>query len=88
MCSEWGDRSQIAAIALAPNYGLESVVVGGCLAHIGCILSAMAVGKIIQKICSETLLGLIGGILFIIFGLYELFFKILYKDALGFDDDD
>jgi putative Ca2+/H+ antiporter (TMEM165/GDT1 family) len=47
MCSEWGDRSQIAAIALAPNYGLSSIVIGGGLAHMACILCAMLLGKII-----------------------------------------
>ena len=87
MCSEWGDRSQIAAIALAPNYGLWAIVVGGSLAHVACILCAMIVGKIIQKVCTESVINLVGGLLFIVFGLYELFFKILYPDALALEDD-
>jgi hypothetical protein len=31
MCEEWGDKSQIAAIALAANYGVESIIIGGAL---------------------------------------------------------
>lgn len=85
MCSEWGDRSQISAIALAPNYGLGSIVVGGCLAHMSCILCGMLLGKIVQKFCTETVINLLGGVLFIAFGLYEVFFQILYPDAISFD---
>jgi putative Ca2+/H+ antiporter (TMEM165/GDT1 family) len=31
MCEEWGDKSQIAAIALAANYGFWSIIFGGAL---------------------------------------------------------
>ena len=31
MCEEWGDKSQIAAIALSANYGMLSVIIGGIL---------------------------------------------------------
>lgn len=31
MCEEWGDKSQIAAIALAANYGFWSIIIGGAL---------------------------------------------------------
>jgi Ca2+/H+ antiporter, TMEM165/GDT1 family len=85
MCSEWGDRSQISAIALAPNYGLWSIVIGGSLAHVSCILCAMILGKVVQKICTVTIINLLGGILFIMFGLYDLFFKLLYPEALDWE---
>lgn len=80
MCSEWGDRSQIAAIALAPNYGVGSVILGGCIAHICTIIVAMLLGKIVERICCERLVNLLGGLLFIGFGIWELFFGILYTD--------
>ena len=85
MCSEWGDRSQISAIALAPNYGVGSVILGGCVAHIGTIVVALALGKIVERICCERLVNLLGGILFIGFGIWELFFGILFTDY--FEED-
>ena len=72
MFSEFGDKSQISALTLAANYPLLSVILGGCAAQISCIMLAMAVGKIIEKNCSEKLTGLVGGILFVVFGLFEL----------------
>ena len=80
MCSEWGDRSQIAAIALTPNYGVGSVIIGGCIGHILTIIIALLLGKIIERFIKERLLNIIGGILFVGFGIWELFFGILYAD--------
>jgi putative Ca2+/H+ antiporter (TMEM165/GDT1 family) len=31
MCDEWGDKSQITAIALAANYNAISIILGGTL---------------------------------------------------------
>jgi len=87
MCSEWGDRSQISAIALASKYGLWSIVVGGNLAHLLCILIALVLGKVVQRCCTESMVNLIGGVLFLCFGVYELFFGILYPDALGWGQE-
>lgn len=80
MCSEWGDRSQISAIALAPNYGVASVILGGGIAHILTIIIALILGKIVERFCTERLINIIGGILFIGFGIWELCFGILYID--------
>jgi len=49
-----------------------SVILGGCAAHITCIVLAMGIGKFIENRCSEKLTGLIGGVLFILFGIVEL----------------
>ncbi len=80
VCSEWGDRSQIAAIALAPNYMTSSLILGGSLGMILCILIAVAIGKVIEKIMTERLITLIGGFMFVGFGVWELCFGILYTD--------
>jgi putative Ca2+/H+ antiporter (TMEM165/GDT1 family) len=80
VCSEWGDRSQIAAIALAPNYMTSSLILGGCGGMTLCILLAVALGKVIEKIMTERLITLIGGCMFIGFGIWELFFGIIYAD--------
>jgi putative Ca2+/H+ antiporter (TMEM165/GDT1 family) len=34
VCEEWGDKSQFTAIALAANYGLYPIMVGGCIVRI------------------------------------------------------
>lgn len=80
MCSEWGDRSQISAIALAPNYGIASIIIGGILAHATCSAAALFLGKVFGNCCKERLINIVGGLLFVLFGLWELFFGILYPD--------
>jgi putative Ca2+/H+ antiporter (TMEM165/GDT1 family) len=65
---------------MAPNYGVGSIILGGCIAHILTIIIAMILGKIIERFCAERLVNLIGGLLFIGFGFWELFFGILYID--------
>ena len=77
MCSEFGDKSQISALALSTTQSISSVVLGGCAAQISCIVITLIVGQIIEKYCTEKLTGLIGGILFILFGLTELY-EVLY----------
>jgi putative Ca2+/H+ antiporter (TMEM165/GDT1 family) len=71
-CSEWGDRSQVSAIALAPQYGYAPIVLGGAMAHVGCIIVALAAGKLIKKCMHDSILGIIGGLLFLVFGTLEL----------------
>ena len=79
-CSEWGDKSQIAAVALAPIYGLASVSIGGGLAHAACILVALFFGKAALSMISENTLLMIGAVLFIIFGLLEMKFELIDRD--------
>jgi len=83
MCAEWGDKSQIAAIALAGNYGIVAILLGGGLAHTCTILIAYLLGKAVEKCCKEMVINIIGGALFIIFGLYELFFNLLFPGTLN-----
>ena len=70
---------------MAPNYGAGSVILGGCFAHTCCIIVALLLGKIVERICCGRLVNLLGGILFIGFGIWELFFGILYSDY--FEED-
>jgi putative Ca2+/H+ antiporter (TMEM165/GDT1 family) len=82
VCSEFGDRSQLSAILIAVNYNPWIVILGGCIAHILCILIAMLLGKIIERFCKERLINILGGIAFIAFGFWELFAGIIYADRL------
>jgi putative Ca2+/H+ antiporter (TMEM165/GDT1 family) len=53
LCSEWGDKSQLAAIALAATYDLWGTALGGILAHILCVTLALALGNILKQFVSE-----------------------------------
>ena len=79
-CEEWGDKSQITAIALAANYNSLSVILGGSLAYIACIFIALVLGTLVQKVLNERALNIIGGILFIGFAVYMLIFSIILRD--------
>ncbi len=67
--AEWGDRTQLATIALAAAHHPLGVVLGATLGHAICAALAVACGKLIAGHISERQLTLVGGILFIGFGL-------------------
>jgi putative Ca2+/H+ antiporter (TMEM165/GDT1 family) len=67
--AEWGDRTQLATIALAAVHHPVGVVLGASLGHAICAAIAVACGKLIAGRISERLVTTLGGILFIIFGL-------------------
>ena len=47
MCSEWGDKTQIAGIALAANYDTLAVIIGGILGFILCVAVALLLGQFV-----------------------------------------
>lgn len=67
--AEWGDRTQLATIALAAAQHPVGVVLGATLGHAICAAIAVVCGKLIAGRISERWLTLIGGLLFILFGL-------------------
>lgn len=69
LVAEWGDRTQLATIALAATYHPVGVVLGATLGHAICTAIAVICGKLIAGRISERWLTLIGGLLFILFGL-------------------
>jgi putative Ca2+/H+ antiporter (TMEM165/GDT1 family) len=71
-CSEWGDKSQLAAIALAAKYDMLGVILGGCLAHGTCQILALALGHIVSKCFTERCLGISCGLIFLAFGAAEI----------------
>ena len=73
MCTEWGDVSQVVAIGLAAKYGMLSIIIGGGLAFALCITFAILVGSVVSKFCTERWLSLVSGVLFIGFGIRELY---------------
>ncbi|KAK7196475.1 membrane protein [Novymonas esmeraldas] len=73
--AEWGDRSQLATIALAAAKNPYGVTVGGILGHALCTGGAVLCGNLIAQRVSMKTVNVVGGVLFLIFGFvtfYEL----------------
>jgi putative Ca2+/H+ antiporter (TMEM165/GDT1 family) len=70
---EWGDRSQIATIALASQSSAPAVFLGASLGHALCTGLAVIGGKYLAKSISERYVNLSGGLLFLVFGIHNLF---------------
>jgi Ca2+/H+ antiporter, TMEM165/GDT1 family len=74
--AEWGDRSQIATIALAAAKNVVGVTVGGILGHSMCTGLAVVGGRLLAARISEKTVHLVGGALFLVFGLHSLVFGL------------
>jgi len=72
---EWGDRSQISTIALAAETSAYFVFVGAFMGHVLCTTLAVMGGKFLAKKISERTVNMCGGLLFLLFGIHNLFMK-------------
>ena len=70
--AEWGDRSQIATIALASSKDPYGVTLGGTIGHGLCTGLAVVGGKLLAAKISERTVALSGGVLFLIFAVHEM----------------
>ncbi|OMO90230.1 hypothetical protein CCACVL1_07458 [Corchorus capsularis] len=66
---EWGDTSQLATIGLAADENPMGVVLGGILGQALCTTAAVLGGKSLASQISEKIVAILGGLLFIIFGI-------------------
>ena len=73
--AEWGDRSQIATIALSAAKNPYGVTLGGCIGHTMCTGLAVLGGRMLAARISEKTVSLGGGIIFLIFGIHSVFFE-------------
>ena len=71
--AEWGDRTQIATIALAASNNPVGVTAGAILGHTICAAIAVVGGRMVAGRLSERVLTFLGGALFIGFGLVAIF---------------
>lgn len=72
--AEWGDRSQIATIALAAQKDAFGVTMGGIIGHALCTGVAVLGGKLLATRISERTICLTGGLLFLIFGVHSVYY--------------
>lgn len=70
--AEWGDRSQIATVALAAKEGPVAVTCGAILGHSFCTLLAVVAGRMVAQKVSVRTVTFVGGIVFLIFALTSL----------------
>ena len=70
--AEWGDRTQIATIALAAANHPMGVVMGAVLGHTVCAAIATNCGRWLCGRISERTLTALGGGLFLLFAVLEL----------------
>mmetsp|Transcript_9853 Transcript_9853/g.24263 ORF Transcript_9853/g.24263 Transcript_9853/m.24263 type:complete len:363 (+) Transcript_9853:286-1374(+) len=70
--AEWGDRSQIATIALASSKDPFGVTIGGTLGHAFCTGLAVIGGRLLATKISEQQVAFFGGLLFWAFAIHEI----------------
>lgn len=67
--AEWGDRSQIATIAMAASQNPYGVIIGGLAGHAFCTGLAVIGGRMLAARISEKAVAVIGGVLFLFFAV-------------------
>jgi len=73
--AEWGDRSQIATIALSAAKNPFGVTLGGCVGHTLCTGLAVLGGRMLAARISEKTVSFGGGLIFLFFGIHSVFFE-------------
>lgn len=73
--AEWGDRSQIATIALASHKDPYGVGFGGGLGHSLCTGVAVIGGRMLASRIDEKTVAIAGGFIFLVFGCHSVFFE-------------
>ncbi|KAL6900742.1 hypothetical protein ACP4OV_005418 [Aristida adscensionis] len=75
--AEWGDRSQIATIALATHKNAIGVATGATLGHTICTSIAVVGGSMLASKISQGTVATIGGFLFLGFSVSSYFYPPL-----------
>lgn len=70
--AECGDRSQLAAIAIAALYDFKGVLIGSSLGHAMATLIAVTIGYYFSEHVSEKIITLVGSFLFFVFAIDSL----------------
>ena len=71
--AEWGDRSQIATVALSGAKDFYWVMMGGFVGHALCTCAAVVGGRMLASRISIRAVTFSGGLLFLVFGTTSLY---------------
>ncbi|KAL4074350.1 hypothetical protein V8B97DRAFT_1930526 [Scleroderma yunnanense] len=74
---EWGDRSQIATIALGATHSIYLVTLGTVIGHSACTALAVLGGRYVSSKISVKHVTLGGAALFLIFGVIYLYESVI-----------
>ncbi|XP_030452025.1 GDT1-like protein 5 [Syzygium oleosum] len=69
---KWGNKNQLATISLAAGEDIFGVVLGGIVGQVLCTVAAVIGRKSLASRISERLVTLLGGFLFLVFGVQSL----------------
>ncbi|KAJ4902209.1 GDT1-like protein 3 [Raphanus sativus] len=75
--AEWGDRSQIATIALATHKNAIGVAIGASVGHTICTSLAVVGGSMLASRISQRTVATVGGLLFLGFSVSSYFYPPL-----------
>ncbi|KAL8159202.1 hypothetical protein V2J09_000739 [Rumex salicifolius] len=81
--AEWGDRSQIATIALATHKNALGVAVGATIGHTICTSVAVVGGSMLASRISQRTVATIGGLLFLGFSVSSYFYPPISYSLQG-----
>lgn len=70
--AEWGDKSQVATVAMGAARDFVGVTMGAVVGHACCTTVAIAGGKVFSQKISERQVTLGSGLLFLCFAIYAL----------------
>jgi len=70
--AEWGDRSQIATIAMAAAKDPFGVTIGGIIGHAICTGIGVIGGRMLASRISEKTVAIVGGVLFLGFAVHSI----------------
>mmetsp|Transcript_32275 Transcript_32275/g.44315 ORF Transcript_32275/g.44315 Transcript_32275/m.44315 type:complete len:229 (-) Transcript_32275:138-824(-) len=76
--AEWGDRSQMATIALAAVYSVFGVILGAIVGHALCTGFAVIGGRLIADYVTEKFVQISGGCLFLAFALAGIAMELIH----------
>ncbi|KAI9325117.1 hypothetical protein DFJ73DRAFT_633557 [Zopfochytrium polystomum] len=79
--AEWGDRSQIATIALAGAHDFWFVMIGALLGHAACAIIAVVGGRLLAERISVKSVTIFGSIILLSFGIVGVLQLSLRRDS-------
>lgn len=79
---EMCDKTQIVAVSMAPNYGFQSIAIGGIFAQFFSVGLACLCSKIFNDCFNNRFwLDIFAGIMFLVFGLYEIIGELVMENS-------